>query len=497
MSAPTVRRRRRPPTNSPSTTTQDDTTSTQTPAAPTLSDTAKAVPDIIEEERQAMSSFLAIAMAVIAIFVYMIITTKLPPEGRVYGIMIDAGSTGTRAQVFAFHEDPSAGRLVLDSTKMFTIKKSLASLAMDPGAMGKDFFKPLLDNVKKTIPGVRRRRVTPISLHATAGLRLLGIERSERALEQARVALRESEFLFEDSWVSILDDVQEAVHGWTTVNYLTGKLHGRNEKDVEKKFVGTMELGGASMQLAFQSDGSVPSVDEGSKNNPHAASWVGSISEVKVFGQSYNVYAKSQLGMGLFDFTKKLYLLFEQEGVLDIGNPCFRKGKLFENKKLRLGVPGSEESKTITTTGDGDFARCVASAELVIGSFGGIQAVESEMASGNTFYAFAYFYDRTVKLGLPANPIKEELVAKGKRLCESSPDMEIEEDFDEACAEFSYIYAIVKDLTDDFSPSRKISIRFEQFVGEHMLGWALGAMLDTLEAVKHKQLALDHAPLIN
>lgn len=448
------------------------------------------------EEFQTLGRHLFFVVIVCFFFFFMIQESPLPPSGRVHAIMIDAGSTGTRAQLFVFQHSPDKKRLVLNATKMFSVKRSVAVLAAGDSEFANQFFKPLLDQIKPNIPGVRRRKATPIALRATAGLRLLGPEMSEAILSLTKSALNSSEYMFKEDWASVLSETEEANYAWTTVNYLLGNLDP--EKDPQHDgYVGALELGGASLQTVFRPSGEVnPSEGKEGKDpsgevpNPYPSA----NANIELFERSHTLHSRSHLGYGLFDFTKKLYLIFDNEGVLKEGNPCFRRGKLFENKRLRLGVPGSEESRTITLTGDGDFERCVASAEYAISSFGKLKDERSVLPKDSTFYAFAYFYDRTVKLGLSGTPTQEDFVAKGKELCESGPNVAVPGDFDEACTEFSYIYAIVKILTNNFSKSDNVKIIFEQFIDQHMLGWALGAVLDTVNPVMHEQLKLDEMP---
>lgn len=514
---PTLRRRGRASPPAESATTEVTTETASASALPASTDTSpanlpvKSVPELLSEESRGMANFLALVAVVVAFFIYMVQVTDFPPPGRVYGVMIDAGSTGTRAQVFVFRRQPGRTALVLDESKMFQMKKSIAALGAGTGEGGPAFFKALLEKVKKAVPGVKRRKRTPIALRATAGLRLIGEEKAQTALVEARKALNASEFLFKEEWVSLLEEKEEAAHAWTTVNFLKGNFHGKGGEE-EVEHVGALDLGGASMQVVFKQDEGDKVADdedeqddskiEGDDEAPDdeavrddEPSFEEDDHKVKVFGNEYSLHSTSHLGLGLFDFTKKLYTLFDREGVLEEGNPCFRKGKLFERKKLRLGVPGSEESRTVTMTGDGHFARCVASAEITIATFSKLYKKGSKLPKGKPFYAFAYFFDRTRGLGLSATPTKDELIAKGKELCETPPDKEVEKDFDEACAEFSYIYTLLKIFTDDFS-SPDVHILFEQFMDGHMLGWALGAMLDTVQPVMHMQLSLDTESLI-
>lgn len=492
-------RRRRTGSSSQPTDTSSTTEGTNTNDQPTVN-TPKSVPELIDEERKSVSNFFSICAVVCLFFIHMIQNTPVPPPGRAFGIIIDAGSTGTRAQVFEFRLNPDTGHLGLHATKMFQNKQSIASLAHGATGSPQQLLAPLLDQVKKTIPGVRRRARTPIALHATAGLRLLGKDKSENILRAVRKTLTASEYLFKDEWASVLDEQHEGTFAWKTVNYLLREDRAKKGLKVDQPLAGALDLGGASMQLVYEDDRDSESVlkeTEGKVDGKDSKENIEeTVSTVQFLDKEYKLHSRSYLGLGIFDFTKKLYKIFDQEGVLEEGNPCFRKGFTWNEKKLRLGVPGSEESKTVNIVGDGDFKRCVASANIVLGSFSTLLDKRSALPSGKPFYAFAYFYDRTVKLGLSSKPTKEQLIAKGKELCESDPDVAVYGDFDEACAEFSYIFALLKVFTNDFQDELDVNIHFEQYVGNHMLGWALGAVLEVLTPNIDKQLNLESESLL-
>lgn len=493
-------RRRRTGSSSQTTAASSSTEVTDTNNDTTVNNAPKSIPELIDEERKSVSNFFSLCAVVCLFFIHMIQNTPLPPPGRAFGVVIDAGSTGTRAQVFEFRRNPDTRHLGLHATKMFQNKQSIASLAHGATGTPQQLLAPLLDQVKKTIPGVRRRARTPIALHATAGLRLLGKTKSESILESVRKTLTASEYLFKDEWASVLDEQHEGTLAWTTVNYLLRERNAQKDLKVEPPIAGVLELGGASMQVVYEDDRDSESVlketegkvdGEDKKENIEET-----VSTTQFLDKEYKIHSRSYLGLGLFDFTKKLYKIFDQEGVLEEGNPCFRKDASFEKKKLRLGVPGSEESKIVNIVGDGDFERCVASANIVLGSFSTLLDKRSALPSGKPFYAFAYFYDRTVKLGLSSKPTKEQLIAKGKELCESGPDVAVHGDFDEACAEFSYIFALLKVFTNDFQDELDLDIHFEQYIGSHMLGWALGAVLEVLTPNLNNQLNLDSESLL-
>lgn len=462
-----------------------------------------------EEIASANASFLSyvgICLAVTVFYVGLAFSTPRIAPGTVRAVVIDAGSTGTRAQIFSFATEPHFN---LRATEFYQIPASVAALGAYPSTVsGAAFFEPLLDRVKKRIPSPRRQAITPIVLRATAGLRLLGNEGAEHALRECRRALRQSGFLFQDEWASVLDEKDEGIYAWTTVNYLLGNLdvqHITGVHPADKPFAGVLDLGGGSLQLVFRSDDTPDPPRKLSQSQIHAGtpqSLPPAVMRAEFMGKQYRVLAKSHLGHGLFDFTKKLYLLFDREGVLEHGNPCFRKGKKLTRKSLRLGVPGAEETRVVDIDGDGDFQRCVASCEIILDGFDVPSSSAVKLAKNTEFYAFAYFFDRTVGLGLPENATKAQLEEKGRELCgPEKPASHREhkenglklEDFDEACAEFSYIYALLKRLSHDFDVHTGVSFRFVQHIDGHMLGWALGAVLAEVREALALQL-LEKAP---
>lgn len=488
-----LRRRGRSSTVQANRTVQDEVSSEGTDSI--REEPPKSVPELIESEKQSAALF-SLATSVIAFFfVYLGTRTQLPQPGVLYAVMIDAGSTGTRAQIFAFRNHEQ--QLSLVNTRMFHSKQKLAALGFGIGSAD-DFFKPLLEDVRKVIPSTKRRTTVPIALRATAGLRSLGFDIADTALTEARSALRRSGFLFEDDWASVLDEDAEAVGAWATANFLLGTLKdSQPNQTAQTSSVGIIELGGASLQYAFEAtDIAIRDAIQEAGREMDAASNANNMQSVtppNVVNLAIHseqtprkVMSKSHLGMGLLDFTKKLYFTFDREGVLEEGNPCFRRDKVFRDKPLRLGIKGSEESRKVNITGDGDFERCVASVEIAMAHYSPLNTHYLKHARETEFYAYAYIYDRTVRLGLPERPTKELLIAKGKELCESTQEY-LHGDFDEACAHFSYVFVLLRDITNNFSANGP-KFRLVQYVDGHMLGWALGTVLQDFRTQLAKQL---------
>ncbi len=101
------------------------------------------------------------------------------------------------------------------------VKPGLSSFADDPAA-GAATIQALIDEAKTIVPPHLRPR-TPVSLKATAGLRLLPPHQSEALIEAVSLVLAASGF--EDHGVEIMSELHEGLFGWVTINYLLEQLH--------------------------------------------------------------------------------------------------------------------------------------------------------------------------------------------------------------------------------------------------------------------------------
>uniref|UniRef100_A0A6Q2XZ33 nucleoside diphosphate phosphatase n=1 Tax=Esox lucius TaxID=8010 RepID=A0A6Q2XZ33_ESOLU len=161
-----------------------------------------------------------------------------------YGVMFDAGSTGTRIHVYTFIQKNPEELPVLDNEVFHSIKPGLSAYA-DMPEMGGYTVSELLKVAKNTVPRLEWKR-TPLVLKATAGLRLLPPEKAKALLEEVQDVFDESPFYVPDDSVSIMNGTSEGILAWVTVNFLTGHLHAESGKTV-----GILDLGGGSTQITF------------------------------------------------------------------------------------------------------------------------------------------------------------------------------------------------------------------------------------------------------
>ncbi|VDM24896.1 unnamed protein product [Hydatigera taeniaeformis] len=107
-----------------------------------------------------------------------------------YGVIFDAGSTGSRARVYKILKNASVILLIMKSERcryqlvgeeVFTVEPGLSEFARFPHA-SVAYLRPLLDQVRTCIPE-HKRPLTPLVLRATAGLRLLPEQVANALLE--------------------------------------------------------------------------------------------------------------------------------------------------------------------------------------------------------------------------------------------------------------------------------------------------------------------------
>ncbi|KAF8838351.1 hypothetical protein BDN67DRAFT_971708 [Paxillus ammoniavirescens] len=192
---------------------------------------------------------------------------------RHFGIVIDAGSSGSRLQIYSWkdpaivlREQGNAVRNTLPRVEkgvrvgedwITKVEPGLSSFADNPeGVPG--YLEPLLEHARSQIPPSLESD-TPLFLLATAGMRLLTPIQQARILNAACTYLRTaSSFRIESeskdgpcgSSVQIITGEEEGLFGWIAVNYLMDGFNGRH-KD-EKTTYGFLDMGGASTQIAFE-----------------------------------------------------------------------------------------------------------------------------------------------------------------------------------------------------------------------------------------------------
>ncbi|EER42855.1 guanosine-diphosphatase [Histoplasma capsulatum H143] len=208
--------------------------------------------------------------------------------------MIDAGSTGSRIHVYRFNNCGPTPELEHEDFKMTEKKKGgagLSSYADDPEAAARS-LDPLMEVALKSVPK-EYQSCSPVAVKATAGLRFLGPETSDKILDAVRNRL-ETVYPFpvvskENGGVEIMDGKYEGVYAWITTNYLLGNIGTKERTPTAAVF----DLGGGSTQIVFEPTfKSAGGLTEKLAEGDHKFS-------LDFGGRHFDLYQHSHLGYGL------------------------------------------------------------------------------------------------------------------------------------------------------------------------------------------------------
>ncbi|ODV89339.1 hypothetical protein CANCADRAFT_32630 [Tortispora caseinolytica NRRL Y-17796] len=412
-------------------------------------------------------------------------TKPVDCPNRRYVVMIDAGSTGSRVHVYDFAVCGPSPELVNETFEM--LKPGLSSFPGDPKGAAMS-LKPLLDVAMAAVPS-NRQSSTPISVKATAGLRLLGETKSAEILKGVESYLREYPFILPENAVSIMDGADEGVYAWITTNYLLGNI-GINARS---QTAAVFDLGGGSTQVVFE-----PSHPDHIADPKHKY-------ELTFAGKSYVLYQHSHLGYGLMEARKKVFESVysaakknsASAGQLDvIVNPCLPPKV---EKSAEIGSANEKVSVSMIGPDVASSAQCRSIAENILKkdahcpvgpcSFNGIHqpSISDAFPEDSDIYIFSYFYDRTSPLGMPQSFTIAELRDLTSTVCLGKDSWstfgaiegavaELEEG-PEWCLDLNFIYAILH-TGYDLPLNREVKIAKK--IKDNELGWCLGASIPLL-----------------
>nr|KYP63742.1 Nucleoside-triphosphatase [Cajanus cajan] len=204
-----------------------------------------------------------------------------------YAVIFDAGSTGSRVHVYHFDQNLELLHIGNDLEFYKKVTPGLSSYASDPEEAAESLV-PLLEAAENVVP-VELHPKTPLKLGATAGLRLLDGDASEKILQAVTDLFKNRSTLnVQSDAVAIIDGTQEGSYLWLTINYLLGKLGKKFTKTV-----GVVDLGGGSVQMAYavsrNTAKNAPKVPDGEE--PY-------IKKLVVKGKKYDLYVHSYLHYG-------------------------------------------------------------------------------------------------------------------------------------------------------------------------------------------------------
>eukprot|EP00250_Pteridium_aquilinum_P018388 c24063_g1_i2 orf=155-2026(-) len=400
-------------------------------------------------------------------------------KNRGYIIIIDAGSSGSRAHVFHYINDGPLPLVSFSGREGWSLKTKpgLSTFAKEPHNAGQS-LEGLLTFASSKVPE-RDRPDARIYLMATAGLRRLDVQIQDSILESCRATLRASAFKFYDEWASVITGIDEGVFAWVAANYALGSL-GRNAEDT----VGIIELGGASAQVTFVPDTPPP---------------LEFLHALDLGGVTYPLYTHSFLHLGqeaAWDGLVHLLLSgalqpsFQSiDGVVD---PCTPRGFVMSTEELaRMSATDIDVDhiKVPSVLSAGNFSECRSVAVKFL-QIGQDECLYHSCAVGSTFvpklkgkfFATENFYYTSQFFGLPPKATLMDIQNSGQHFCEESwtklrekHEGVPEEDLLKYCFSSAYIVALLHDslglaMSDD-------RVLFTNQVGKISIDWALGALI--------------------
>ncbi|KAI9736466.1 MAG: Golgi apyrase [Claussenomyces sp. TS43310] len=261
------------------------------------------------------------------------------PLGR-YGVILDAGSSGTRLHIYRWLDNT---RAKLDATpkelaslpKLMTKKKwtkkirpGVSTFGSQPSAVGEEHLKELLDHALSVVPESQIAD-TPLFLMATAGMRLLPPDqRSALLSEICAYAQETTSFSLPDCdlHIQVIPGETEGLYGWIAANYLLGGFDNPEEHAHGKGHhtYGFLDMGGASAQIAF-----APNSTEAER---HANDL--KLLRMRTLGgadSEYKVFVATWLGFGVNEARHRyVEALQESSGssAQELPDPCLPKGLL-------------------------------------------------------------------------------------------------------------------------------------------------------------------------
>ncbi|XP_013778001.1 ectonucleoside triphosphate diphosphohydrolase 2-like [Limulus polyphemus] len=417
-----------------------------------------------------------------------------------YGVVFDAGSTHTQITVYKWEGDKYQGTGEVKQITSCKVEGGVAS-ETDPKEAGPSLM-PCLSNVSQFIP-TKKLAGTPLYVGATAGMRLLNLSNTllaEAILLLTRCTLVQSDFSVKT--VEIISGHDEGVFAWITANFFLRRFVTQpsyEEVSLEEDSylstttVGTLDLGGASTQIAFE-------LSKGDSENR-------SVSALKLYGHNYRVFSKSYLCFGINEALRRFYFLLVKDPlkITTIDNPCGPKGHnqtysgmyLFdqpctwtERSAELVRLNPSILNENYTFVGQNNNTECAITVSKLFdvksckNTFKEcLEAPEKPLPMAQ-FIAFSDFF-YTLNFFNATNGTLEDFKQNIDRFCEK-PWKEVK-DLNSSylelyCFEGHFVHYILT-TSYGFTSTTWSNIIFKKQVGKMDLGWSLGYMTNTTNAL--------------
>eukprot|EP00088_Acartia_fossae_P028593 TRINITY_DN29400_c0_g1_i10.p1 TRINITY_DN29400_c0_g1~~TRINITY_DN29400_c0_g1_i10.p1 ORF type:complete len:477 (-),score=77.04 TRINITY_DN29400_c0_g1_i10:736-2097(-) len=371
---------------------------------------------------------------------------KLGISSKLYAVVLDAGSTGSRVLVYTFYENPMTKNLLLVDEVWEQVKPGLSSFAENPVEGGATIRK--LINTALNIVPVDHRSKTPVTLKATAGLRLLPPAQSDALINEVKSVLDGSGF--DNRGVEIMSELHEGLYGWVTVNYLMDQM-----SNLRKSYV-ALDLGGGSTQITFS-----PKYEDTFAGSPPSF-----LHQVSVIRQKATIYSHSYLGLGLMAARNAVFHQNSEtshEPSAALTSSCVSQPVKWKYSTVDTNVKPSNNG----------FDTCMMQVKSVIDS---LSVHQCEEVPTRKIAAFSYFYDRAVDAGIleygdSAVVQVQDFLDAAKKACQTSAEPFM-------CVDLTYISGL---LHHGYKLTADAKLGLYKQINGYTTSWALGAAFALLE----------------
>eukprot|EP00794_Sanderia_malayensis_P018657 gene18657-20538_t len=247
-------------------------------------------------------------------------------KGR-FGIIIDAGGSGTRLIIYEYSKDDTIHQVKYTECE----DKGLTKYASHPDAI-RGILAKCLDGAEKYVPKQVINSI-PVNMEATAGMRLFKLTNEsayDKILASSSDAIRKSHFKYVSA--RTIKGSEEAIDGWTALNYIQDGFK-------QNKLSGALELGSSSLQVSFI---------------PARKDFNGENETITINGKQYTVYVHSYLCYGRSEFERRYLakLAMDSGFSATIDDPCAHKGREVQKTSDYLwAVPCCSGSYALRTFG--------------------------------------------------------------------------------------------------------------------------------------------------
>lgn len=291
-------------------------------------------------------------------------------KGR-YGVILDAGSSGTRVHVYKWLNSAKAiekadsvklqSLPVLKTDKKWTlkIKPGVSTFSDRPADVGRGHLQELLEHALSIVPEDQVED-TPLFLMATAGVRLLEpIQQSALLSEICSYAQQHTKFSLPDCdlHIQVIPGETEGLYGWIAANYLLGGFNAPEKHNHGKGHhtYGFLDMGGASAQIAF-----APNATEAEKH----ANDLKLLRMRTLNGQpsEYKVFTTTWLGFGVNQarerYVEALMDASYTHDAKELPDPCLPSGLKTTLKGMEI-EEGTNAGSDPILIGTGLFDECL------------------------------------------------------------------------------------------------------------------------------------------